>query len=137
MGAYNFGAFDNDDASDWLSQLWESQGLSFLQRSLTLSFIDQIYLQAPKGSILIAASEVIAEGCGVGSSNLPRQARNWVARNANAPYQQLQPSALRALKRVLGGRSELHQLWRENNELYIQWQQSVVGIKKRLSSVRS
>jgi hypothetical protein len=137
MGAYSFGPFENDDASDWLSQLWDSQGGAFLQRSLVLSFVDHVYLQAPKGSIFIAASEIVAEGCGVGSGNLPRQAKNWVLRNAKLPYQQIQPSALRALKRVLAGRSELHQLWGEDRELYAQWQQSVLSLKQRLSGSRT
>ena len=78
MGAFSHGSFDNDDASDWLSKLWESQGSSLLERSLTLSLMDHIYLQAPKGSILIAASEVVATGCGASSPTLPREAKNWI-----------------------------------------------------------
>jgi hypothetical protein len=59
--------------------------------------IDHIYRQARKGAVLLAASEVMAEGCGVGLSNLPRDARNWVARHPTLPYHGLQPMALKAL----------------------------------------
>lgn len=136
MGAHGFGPFDNDDAGDWLCELWESQGIGFLQSSLHLTLIDHIYLQAPKGSVLIAASEVVAEGCGVGSSSLSREARNWVLRYPRLPYSSLQPVALKALRRVLGGRSELNQLWREDPAMLAQWRQGVVDTQNRLSAVR-
>lgn len=135
MGAHGFGPFDNDDAGDWLCALWESQGIGFLQNSLQVTLIDHIYLQAPKGSVLIAASGVVAEGCGVGSGSLPREARNWVLRHPRLPYRSLQPMALKALRRVLGGRSELNQLWRENPAMHMQWRQGVLGIHERLSAL--
>jgi len=137
MGAHGFGPFDNDDAGDWLSELWESQGIGLLQSSLQLTLIDHIYLQAPKGAVLLAASEVVAEGCGVGSGSLPREARNWVLRHPRLPYRSLQPLALKALRRVLGGRSELNQLWREDRAMHGQWRQGVLGTRERLIALRN
>lgn len=137
MGAAGFGPVDNDDAGDWISQLWDAQNIAFLQQSLELGLLDHLYLSAPKGSVLIAASEVVAEGCGVGAPDLPRQAKNWILRHPNLLYKPLQKQALRALRRVLGARSELNQLWGANHELHSKWKQRVLNLVERLSDVRS
>lgn len=134
MGALGSGSFENDDACDWLNELWETSNITFVERSLQLTLVDHIYLSAPKGSILIAACEVVAEGLGNGVTELPRQARNWVLRHPRLPYPKVAPLAIRAAKRVLGSRSELNALWNEDQKLHAAWKAGVLELIGRLST---
>ena len=134
MGALGSGPFENDDACDWLTELWEIPNITFIQRSLKLTLVDHLYLGAPKGSVLIAACEVVAEGLGKGSADLPRQAKNWVLRHPRLPYSDVAPLAIRAAKRVLGTRSELNALWNEDQKLHAAWKAGVLELVGRLST---
>lgn len=70
MGAAEFGPFDSDDAGDWVSQLWDALNIAFLQQSRELGLLDHLYLSVPKGSVLIAASEVVAENRSRGQKHI-------------------------------------------------------------------
>ncbi len=54
MGAWGSGPFENDDACDWLDELADS-GVAALRAALALAD-DAEYLEAPDGSVIVAAA---------------------------------------------------------------------------------
>ncbi len=62
MGSCGHGPFDNDDAADWASQFSEldgSAGLAAIHEAFSAAARDG-YLEAPDGSVAVAAAEVVA-----------------------------------------------------------------------------
>ena len=59
MGAWGAGPFENDDAMDWAIDLEESGDVGFVVEALRAAESDG-YLDAPEGSVTIAAAEVVA-----------------------------------------------------------------------------
>ena len=57
MGAWGSGPFENDDACDWLDELADS-GVAALREALALADAAD-YLEAPDGSVVVAAAEVV------------------------------------------------------------------------------
>jgi hypothetical protein len=132
MGAWGLGPFDNDDAADWLGTLSDVSDLSSLRIALRLRWFDYLYLQAPKGCVIVAASEVLASALGRESPDLPVSAKNWVKLNSRLPYKSLVNTAHIALQRVLGRRSELRELWNENPPARMEWQEQMQALLHRI-----
>jgi hypothetical protein len=92
------------------------------------------YLEAPEGSRLLCACEVIAALGGQPSTNLPDEVRQWVGNHKTLDASELIPIALQAIDRVLGENSELDQLWKEDENEYLVWREKVLAIKSRMLS---
>lgn len=60
--------FENDDALDWLNEL-EAGGADVIRRALTKA--NDGYVDAPEGSIAVAAADITAACQGYGSGDLP------------------------------------------------------------------
>ncbi|SFN43433.1 protein of unknown function [Formivibrio citricus] len=58
-GAWGEGAFDNDDALDWVAQCTRSKDITPVSRALQ-AVLSTEYIEAPEGSAAIAAAEVVA-----------------------------------------------------------------------------
>jgi hypothetical protein len=69
MGAWGAGAFDNDDALDWLSELVDSPDFALGRAVLDVTALE--YLEAPEGSAALAAAEVVAAARGHPAALLP------------------------------------------------------------------
>lgn len=133
MGAWGHGPFDNDDAADWLADLEESSDLGFLRSSLQPRWFDYLYLQAPKGSVIIAAAEVLAAGLGRAAPHLPVDAKYWVRLNSRLNYKSLVGVARIGIQRVMGARSELRALWRDGKtDVSKQWTQQIEDLARRV-----
>ena len=134
MGAWGIGFFENDDSLDWVYEIEGTDNLNVLSKGLKLNIIDFIYLQAPKASIVLAASEVVAAGLGHPSDQLPEEIKRWLTSNAGLDFKKLAPKALSSLNRVIGNRSELRSLWSESENNLTTWQKQIEELRKRLSS---
>jgi hypothetical protein len=132
MGAWGHGAFENDDAGDWIHDLLESEGLTLLASSLEVP-ADDSYLEAPVGSVIVCAAEVLAALRGFPSEALPEDLATWVGHHKKDAWQALLPRASARLDRVLAERSELRELWEENASEYPAWRDSVMDVKRRLN----
>ena len=82
MGAWGYGPFENDDAADWLDELIEASDIEVLRRALEPRWLDYVYMQVTKGSVIVAAAEVLAAGLGKGAADLPDDVKRWVRLNA-------------------------------------------------------
>jgi hypothetical protein len=130
MGAWGCGAFDNDDALDFVGDLETTQGTGHLFTVFSLIPVDEAaYVEAPEAAAAIAAAEVVAALLGRPSPALPEEMKAWVARHTDVEPR-LVREALRVVERVLT-RSELRELWEEGGEFQF-WQTSLTGLAARL-----
>src|SRR3954471_6521209 len=112
MGAWGEKAFQNDSALDWLSDL-ESDGLPVLRDILTIvgDTPADDSLDVDDGAPAIAAAEIVAAALGHGRDRVPKRIVRWLDANASAFTPDDLVLARRAVERVLGGGSELRELW--------------------------
>ena len=135
MGTWEVGVFDNDDASDWLDELVNVNSSDLLCDAIDAATSAGEYLEAPEGSRLLCACEVIAALGGQPATNLPNVVLQWVKGHETLDIAALIPIALQAIDRVLGPGSELNQLWQENESEYPRWRGTVLSIRDRLRTL--
>ncbi len=122
MGAWGIKPFENDDASDWLYQLEQTQDLSVIESTLDTGSSE--YIELPEGSNILAASEVLAAMLGAERTDLPQEAQEWVDNHRSFNVTKLKPKAVAAMAAVLSEKSELNELWQET-EKYESWKSEV------------
>lgn len=132
-GAWDVGAFDNDDALDWVWEVTESSDLTVVAIALDGVSPESDYIEAPTGSYALAAAEMVAALNGKPSAQLPAELAEWVATHDYEASPQLKARALRAIALVQDiDRSELAQLWSESDELASEWRAELERLKERL-----
>jgi hypothetical protein len=134
MGAWGTGAFENDDALDWLSVFIGRGGQSqdvvdICQRIADLT--DEEYLEAPDASKAIAAAECLAAVLGNPLPPLPDLLAKWLASQPICPSAEIRTLALQAVRRVRD-KSELRDLWEESPQ-FGDWRKKVLELENRLS----
>jgi hypothetical protein len=132
MGAWGYGPFENDDAADWLDELIEASDIEVLRRALEPRWLDYVYMQVTKGSVIVAAAEVLAAGLGKGAADLPDDVKRWVRLNARLPYKTLTNVARAGLELVLGSRSELRSLWSDSGSNQVEWEKRIRELSQRV-----
>jgi len=130
MGAWGIKTFENDDSSDWLYDLEESDDLSVLESALNEA--EQDYIEAPEGCNILAAAEVILGLQGKGRE-LPENAQEWIEKNKGLNVSTLVTVAIKAVDAVLSDKSELFELWQDAEEDFENWKSDVESIKAALS----
>src|SRR6202048_3411399 len=130
MGAWGMGAFENDDAMDWIAGFCESPGDEELRATLCAAADAKGYLESPESSNALAAAEVVAALKGVPTANaivvedfLPVIARSGITVTA-----ELTALALRAIDRVATD-SELKELWDEVDDAPA-WRAEVAALRR-------
>ncbi|HET6764055.1 MAG TPA: DUF4259 domain-containing protein [Longimicrobiaceae bacterium] len=130
MGAWGAGAFDNDDALDWLDDLLDGDGAELLRDALSAAAEADGYLEAPDAASALAAAEVVAALAGRPSSALPDEAAGWVRAQSGGAKPWMLDFARRALERVARD-SELRELWLESGDAG-EWEATLVDLRERL-----
>lgn len=135
MGAWGYLTFEDDESLDWLSDLCDQDSpSSFLKECLNLKGIDYLEYQACTG-VLCAA--VMIDGLLNGpAKDLPEEAIQWLASHPKLRVSRLVAPAISGLERLLGGDAELHELWKENRELYPKWKMRIQSLKRRLKKLQ-
>jgi hypothetical protein len=128
MGAWGTATFDNDDASDWVSELEETEDDALLRAALDRAGANAASEDA---SAALAAAEVIAASKGRPSASLPDEVVAWVRDHGPSVDPGLAQTAIAALDRV-AARSELRELWAES-ESYDEWTADVADLRARLA----
>jgi hypothetical protein len=129
MGAWGAGAFENDDAMDWLDDLLDGDDDVLLRDALSAAAEADGDLESPDSAAALAAAEVVAALTGRPSSTLPEEAAGWVrAQGGVKPW--MLDFARRALDRVSRD-SELRDLWLETGDAG-EWEATLVDLRERL-----
>ena len=133
MGAWGTGSFENDDAADFAYELCDADGYEAIDEAFDMVLeADDEELEAPEGSVAIAAADVLAALLGKPPRKLPKDVAAWVRRQKKSPSAALVKKAERTVKRLLGGDSELVQTWNESDNA-AGWRRSVKGLLARLT----
>ncbi len=131
MGAWGTGAFDNDTACDWSSDLADADDLSFVEETLSSVYeIDDEELDADLGATALAACEVVARLQGRAGRRDANTVTvdQWVKAHPAKPPAELVRLATDVLDRVVVG-SELAQLWQGDQT----WRASMQDLRKRVA----
>ena len=127
MGAWGYLPFENDDALDWLDEL-DGGGAEVVRQALSRA--GDRYVEAPDGSVALAAAEVTSASQGNPLGELPENVTDWVTAHGAAITAEDVEMALEAVERVAGERSELAELWEDADEP--KWRESLEDLMERL-----
>ncbi len=133
MGAWGWGPFENDDASDWVYELEEAEGPAVLLDAFEAVADDKDdYVDADVAARAIAAAEVVAALLGRPGDDLPEEAEAWVDDHLDDDVEpELVSEAVRAVRRVKSN-SELQELWEDSDDAD-DWKKSLDDLVKRLT----
>lgn len=114
MGAWGIGAFENDDASDWVYELEQSNDLAVVEQALgdVAGASGDEEPDTVDSAAALAAAEVVALLRGRPGDGVPDDVTKWVATARPQAPPELTGLATAAVRRVLAG-SELKDLWDE------------------------
>jgi len=133
MGAWDFGPFDNDDASDWLYELEESSDTSIIAATFDVIFhIGDEYLEATDCSNALAAAEILAALLGHPLAKLPDNALAWIEAHSGLDGSALVPTAQAVIQRIRTN-SELKELWDESEDA-AKWYATLDDVSSRLKA---
>lgn len=132
MGAWGIGAFENDDAMDWV---WGLDGdnaddvVAEAVRTVEHARAGS-YLEVTDGANAIAAATIVASAADGDTDDLPPEAIEYLKR-AESPDEELVASAIAALDRVTGEGSEVAELWDESDD-GPEWRERIARLRARL-----
>jgi hypothetical protein len=135
MGAWGELAFDNDTANDWAYGLEDVDDLSLVEAAFAeLEDVGDQYLDQDVACNALAACEVLARLLGnFGYRNAyTEKVDTWVAAHPTKPEPALLARGRDAVRRVLGEKSELRELWGETDG--DSWRKTVEELRHRLTS---
>ena len=131
MGTWGLGPFENDGASEPLSDL-ERGDVESVKRCLSAALDEADYLEVDAGQAALAASEFVAGAHGRPAADLPRRATDVLAAQGDAVCGLgVVGLARAAVARVVAEQSELAELWDEG-EAGPSWRQAVADLQQRL-----
>ncbi|PTX97463.1 hypothetical protein DB346_20935 [Verrucomicrobia bacterium LW23] len=138
MRAWDATVFGNDNAVDWTYEFVEEENnqLSFISYTLdeVLDAPKGEFIEAEQGCYALAAADVVARMLGrTGIRNeYTKNVDDWVAKHKITPGKTVVSKARKAVDRVSGEDSELHQLWEDSGELHL-WTAELDGLRQRLA----
>jgi hypothetical protein len=130
VGAWGTGAFDNDDASDWVYEL-EKDGIAAVESALTAAH-GPGELEVPTDVNAIAAGEVVAAAIGRPVADLREDILELAIGLASSVTAEHTLRARTAVERALAG-SEIAESWGESED-EDEWRGLVQDLIRRLSA---
>lgn len=133
MGAWGVKVFDDDTALDFIYELKETKSIVKKMTKHFKKVIKAKYLEHDDAQYVLVSAVIIdtaINGNTYFESNdefLP-----WVLSLNKKDFEKLKNMAVQAITRVLSDKSELKELWEENDEQYNLWKNDKLDIQKRL-----
>ena len=132
MGTWGMKTFENDGNSDWVYDLEETNDLSLIEDALNPEETD--YLEADEGEMILAAAEIINGIKSEPREGVPEECIEWINKHKSLNVSGLVEKATTLINLVLSEKSELRELWAENEEDYPIWEKNVLELKEKLNS---
>lgn len=134
MGAWNYGVFDDDTAYDALDDLRTSANITSDMGRYFDEVIEAEYVGYDEGHYALVSAALIDSVL----NDTPYRCDDedyseWAKTLKGVDFTPLKSKAVRAIDAVLSDRSELRELWEENDELYDAWKEDKRAIRERLS----
>jgi len=137
MGAWDGSVFGNDIAADWVEDLVDDGSVETVEELLAevVNLPATEYLDAHLGSEALAAAEVVAAATGrpMAANAYNERALDWAAKHRELSG--LQSLAREAAERVRTPKSELLELWQEDDvesAARREWDDSIAALLARL-----
>ncbi len=133
MGAWGIGAFENDDALDWVWGLDGDDADDVVAQAVgTVARASAShYVESTDGANAIAAATLVACAADGDTEDLPPEAIEYLKR-AESPDDELVASAIAALDRLTAAESEVAALWDESDD-GPEWRESIARLRGRLA----
>ena len=135
MGAWGPGIFDDDTAYDFVGILQDSDDpvqdfKTFFETAVEADYLE--YDDAHAVTVSAAYMDMILNNTSYQSED---EESLLAFRNThkNLGVASLKPLAVKALHKVVSEKSELNELWSENEELYPDWKKNIKDLTARLS----
>lgn len=112
MGTWGSGSFDNDAATDWVTDLEDADDLTIAVDALERVRTGE-YVGADDAAVAIAAAEVVAAAGGRPGPDLPPNVAAWIERSGLTLDPEHAEAASAAIERIRGDDSELADRWEE------------------------
>lgn len=135
MGAWDYGIFDDDTAYEFDDAI-KSDAKYFFKTSFEMvlqGYVD--YTDGYAAIVSAAFMDNLLNGTVYRTDtddDDEANVNNFGKLNSNLKLNDLVPSAIKSLKKVIGKSSELNELWSENEELYPKWKANIEDLIIRL-----
>ncbi|MCD6067556.1 MAG: hypothetical protein K0S33_2382 [Bacteroidetes bacterium] len=138
MGAWNYGIFDDDTAYDYVDIIENAEDpKEIFETSFEAAFHSDYleYDECHAVTVSAAYMDAALNGTSYKSENdeEDNNINTFSKKHPGLQLNDLKASAVKALKIVLSDKSELNELWSENEELYPKWKGNLEELIKRLS----
>ncbi len=133
MGASGVGVFDDDTSCDLIDEAIETDAKSFIQRSLDHKNAD--YLEYTECQEVIVSATILDSMInGTTHEYDEGEFAEWISHQDPSTVLSHKRDIVAGLQVVLSDRSELKELWSENEKDYPDW---VANISKLIAGLRS
>lgn len=132
MGAWDYGVFDDDTAYDALDDLKAAKNIMSDMEKYFDEVIKTDYVDYDKCHYALVSAAIIDSTINGTSYRCDDSYTEWISTLKELDVNPLKEKAIQAIDSVLSDRSELKELWEENEELYTSWQDDKRKIQKRL-----
>lgn len=133
MGAWNYGVFDDDTAYDALIDLKASSDIIADMEKYFDEVIQAEYVGYDEAHYALVSAAVIDS---VINGSLYRCDEDdyfaWISSQKCFDFSSLKHKAIKTIDAILSDRSELRELWEENEKLYGLWKEDKLSLQKRL-----
>ena len=137
MGAWGYGHFEDDSALDFMADVEESGDPKKLINDTFDTAIGDDYVESDDANAAIIAATYVdrqVNGTKFSAENQiePLDVDTFPDRHPDMDFSDLRKKAVLALTKILADKSELKELWQENEEDYPSWRQGIEQLIQRL-----
>lgn len=133
MGAWDFAVFDDDTAYDVLDDLKESSDIIKDMEKYFDDVIEADYVEYEEGYYALVSAAVLDSVMNDTQYRCDDEDYfEWIKSLKRIDLTSLQSKAIKAIDVIISDKSELKELWEENEELYSSWREDKRSIQKRL-----
>ena len=133
MGAWDFAVFDDDTAYDVLDDLKESSDIIKDMEKYFDDVIEADYVEYEEGYYALVSAAVLDSVVNDTQYRCDDEDYfEWIKSLKKIDLTSLQSKAIKAIDVIISDKSELKELWEENEELYSSWREDKRSIQNRL-----
>ena len=133
MGAWDFAVFDDDTAYDVLDDLKESSDIIKDMEKYFDDVIEADYVEYEEGYYALFSAAVLDSVMNDTQYRCDDEDYfEWIKSLKRIDLTSLQSKAIKVIDVIISDKSELKELWEENEELYSSWREDKRSIQKRL-----
>ncbi|MFR6098831.1 DUF4259 domain-containing protein [Longibaculum muris] len=133
MGAWDFAVFDDDTAYDVLDDLKESSDIIKDMEKYFDDVIEADYVEYEEGYYALVSAAVLDSVMNDTQYRCDDEDYfEWIKSLKRIDLTSLQSKAIKVIDVIISDKSELKELWEENEELYSSWREDKRSIQKRL-----